>query len=423
MQNFLNKVKIVFQDKVLRKRMFFVLLALFVFRLLAAIPIPGIDTLELNRFLSNNQFFGVLNIFSGGGLSNLSIIMLGVGPYITGSIIMQLLTIMVPKFKAMYNDEGEIGRKKFTQYGRLLAVPLAAVQGFSLLTILSRQNILGQLTGFQMASNLILIIAGSMLLMWIGELMSEFGIGNGVSLIIFAGIVANIPTHVSQLLFSFDVSQIPLYILFLVIGLLVVACVVIVTEAERPIPVTYAKQVRGTKTTSGGSTYIPLRVNQAGVIPIIFALSILLFPQMIGNFLSTSTHAFAQKVSHVLLSFSQGTWLYGVLYFTFVFLFTYFYTAVTFDPESLATNLQKNGAFIPGIRPGASTAEYISKILNRITLLGAVFLGVIAILPLIMRALTHITAIALGGTALLIVVSVVLDLIKKIDAQISMREY
>lgn len=423
MQNFWNKVKIVFQDKTLRRRIYFVIFALFIFRLLAAIPIPGIDTVELNRFLSNNQFFGILNIFSGGGLSNLSIIMLGVGPFITASIIMQLLTIMVPKFKALYQEEGEIGRRKFTQYSRLLAVPLALVQGFSLLTILARQNILGALTPFEMASNLILITAGSMLLMWIGELMSEFGIGNGVSLIIFAGIIANIPSHISQLLFSFDVSQIPLFAVFTVVSLLVVAGVIVVTEAERPIPVTYAKQVRGSKMFGGGSTYLPLRVNQAGVIPIIFALSILLFPQMIGNFLATSSHAWVVKISSFLLLFAQGTWLYTIVYFIFVFLFTYFYTAVTFDPEALSTNLQKNGAFIPGIRPGASTSEYISKVLNRITLLGAVFLGLIAVLPLVMRSITGITAIALGGTALLIVVSVVLDLIKKVDAQISMREY
>lgn len=423
MQNFWNKVKIVFQDKTLRRRIYFVIFALFIFRLLAAIPIPGIDTIELNRFLSNNQFFGILNIFSGGGLSNLSIIMLGVGPFITASIIMQLLTIMVPRFKALYQEEGEIGRRKFTQYSRLLAVPLALVQGFSLLTILARQNILGVLTPFEMASNLILITAGSMLLIWIGELMSEFGIGNGVSLIIFAGIIANIPSHISQLLFSFDVSQIPLFVVFTVVGLLVVAGVIVVTEAERPIPVTYAKQVRGSKMFGGGSTYLPLRVNQAGVIPIIFALSILLFPQMIGNFLATSSHVWVVKISSFLLLFAQGTWLYTIVYFIFVFLFTYFYTAVTFDPEALSTNLQKNGAFIPGIRPGASTSEYISKVLNRITLLGAVFLGLIAVLPLVMRSITGITAIALGGTALLIVVSVVLDLIKKVDAQISMREY
>ena len=423
MQNFWNKIKLIWTDTILRKRVLFVFFALVVFRLLSAIPIPGIDTLELNRFLSNNQFFGILNIFSGGGLSNLSVIMLGVGPYITGSIIMQLLTIMVPSLKRIYHEEGEAGRKRFSQYSRLLTVPLAAVQGFSLFFILEKQNILVNLTAFDRLTNLFIVIAGSILLMWIGELVSEFGIGNGVSLIIFAGIVAGLPSQVSQLVFTFDVSQIPLYLMFAVVGVLVIAGIVLVTEAERPIPVTYAKRVRGMKMYGGGSTYLPLRVNQAGVIPIIFALSILLFPQMIGTFLSRFSNVILAKISQVLVSFTQTSILYAVLYFILVFLFTYFYTAVTFDPEALSTNLQKNGAFIPGIRPGPSTADYISKVLSRITLLGAVFLGFIAILPLIMQYLTGIASLALGGTSILIVVSVVLDLMKKIDAQISMREY
>ena len=423
MQNFLNKIKLIWTDTSLRKKVLFVLFAFIVFRLLSAIPIPGIDTLALNRFLANNQFFGILNIFSGGGLSNLSIIMLGVGPYITGSIIMQLLTIMVPALKKIYHEEGEAGRKKFTQYGRLLTVPLAAIQGFSLLAILESQSILINLTTFDKVTNLFIVIGGAVLLMWIGELMSEFGIGNGVSLIIFAGIVSRIPSDVSQLIFTFDPSQIPLFLMFIVAGALIVAGIVLVTEAERPIPVTYAKRVRGMKMYGGGSTYLPLRVNQAGVIPIIFALSILLFPQMIGTFLSRFGNTIIAKISSVLMSFSQTSILYGVLYFIFVFLFTYFYTAVTFDPEALSTNLQKNGAFIPGIRPGASTSDYISKVLSRITLLGAVFLGFIAVLPIIMQHITGIASLAIGGTSLLIVVSVVLDLMKKIDAQVSMREY
>lgn len=423
MENFLNKMKLVWKDKTLRKRVLFVLGALIIFRLLAAIPIPGIDTLALNRFLSNNQFFGILNIFSGGGLSNLSIIMLGVGPYITASIIMQLLTIMVPALKKMYNEEGEAGRKRFTQYSRLLTIPLAAVQGFSLLAILESQSILVNLTAFDRIVNLFIVITGSVLLMWVGELISEFGIGNGVSLIIFAGIVSRLPSKVSQLAFTFDVSQVPLYLIFLVAGVLIIAGIVLVTEAERPIPVTYAKRVRGMKMYGGGSTYLPLRVNQAGVIPIIFALSILLFPQMIGAFLGRFSNAVLLRISHVLVSFTNTSILYAVLYFILVFLFTYFYTAVTFDPEALSTNLQKNGAFIPGIRPGASTSAYISKVLTRITLLGAIFLGFIAVLPIIMQHVTGIATLAIGGTSILIVVSVVLDLLKKVDAQISMREY
>lgn len=418
-----NKIKMIFTDKTIRSRVLFVLGALILFRLLSIIPIPGIDSMKLSAFINKNQFLGILNVFSGGGLSRLSILMLGVGPYITASIIMQLLTIMSPRLKAMYQEDGEIGRKKFTQLSRLITIPLAIVQGLSLLIVLNRQGILGDISIFGMASNLSVIVAGSILLMWIGELISEFGIGNGVSLIIFAGIVANIPTEAAQFFVTFDILSIPVYLLFLAVSLLIVAGVVVVTEAERPIPVTYAKQVRGDHIAGGTQTYLPLRVNQAGVIPIIFALSILLFPQLIGNFLATSTNHILLSISNGLLWFVGNTWIYSLFYFIFVFLFTYFYTAVTFDPDQLSTNLQKNGAFIPGIRPGFATRDYIAKILNRITMMGAVFLGFIAVLPLIVRALTGITAFAIGGTVLLIVVSVVLDLIKKVEAQLSMREY
>jgi preprotein translocase subunit SecY len=423
MDTVFEKIKTIFTDKTLRARILFVLGALVVFRLLSAIPIPGVDTIKLQNFITNNQFVGVLNMFSGGGLSTLSIIMLGVGPYITGSIIMQLLTIMSPRLKAMYQEDGEIGRKKFTQFSRMITIPLAAVQGLALLILLRRQGIMTDTSVFGLFTNLSVVVAGSMLIMWIGELVSEFGIGNGVSLIIFAGIVARIPKEVAQFFFTFSIGQLPVYILFLAVGLLIVAGVVIVTEAERPVPVTYAKQVRGDHVAGGTQTYLPIRVNQAGVIPIIFALSILMFPQLIGTALQGMTNGTLHAISVAMLWFVANTWLYSLFYFIFVFLFTYFYTAVTFDPEQISTNLQKNGAFVPGIRPGQATREYISKILNRTTTMGAVFLGLIAVLPLIIKAVTGITAFAIGGTALLIVVSVVLDLIKKTDAQLSMREY
>lgn len=413
----------IFKDSVLRKRVFFTLGLLIIFRALATIPIPGIDTARLQELFSSNQFLGLLDVFSGGGLSNLSIMMLGVGPYITATIIMQLLTMIFPKLKQLYHEEGEAGRMKFSQYSRLLTVPLALIQGYSFLVLLERQQVLPDLAGFDMLTSLIIVTAGSLLLMWLGELMTEFGIGNGVSLIIFAGIVAGVPATVSQLLFTFDPSQIPLYLGFLVAALLVVLGVVVVTEAERPIPVTYARRVRGMKVYGGVSTYLPLRLNQAGVIPIIFALSILLFPQMLVNLLATVDSAIIQSISNALLAFLTNTWLYAIAYFILVVVFTYFYTAVTFDPNTLSTNLQKNGAFIPGVRPGGSTSDYISRILTRITLVGALFLGVIAILPLIVQSVTGFAQLAIGGTALLIVVSVVLDLVKKIDAQISMREY
>lgn len=401
----------------------FVALALIAFRLFAAIPIPGIDLVKLHQLFANNQFLGLLNIFSGGGLSNLSIVMLGVGPYITSSIIMQLLTMIFPKLKQLYHEEGEAGRKRFSQYSRLLTVPLALIQAFGFMILLQRQQVLGTLTSFDMATNIIIITGGSVLVTWLGELMTEFGIGNGVSMLIFAGIVARIPAGIKQLFISFDSSQVPLYLIFLVGAIAVVYGVVVVTEAERPIPVTYAKRVRGNKVYGGVSTYLPLRVNQAGVIPIIFALSILLFPQMVFSFFANSSAALLKETASFLLSVFSNGWFYSSFYFVLVFVFTYFYTAVTFDPHAIAENLQKNGAFIPGVRPGEATTEHLSRTVTRITLVGAIFLGVIAVLPLVMRAITGNTALAIGGTALLIVVSVVIDLFKKLEAQVSMREY
>ena len=298
------------------------------------------------------------------------------------------------------------------------------MQGISFLLILEREGILPGLTPFQFAANLLVITAGSVFLMWLGEIISEFGLGNGISILIFAGIVARLPRTISQALFSFDASQIPVYIAFLVAAVVVVAAVVIVTEAERPVPVTYAKQVRGMKTFGGSSTtYLPLRLNQAGVIPIIFALSLLLIPQMGATFFSTSSHVWLARGAQAVLGFMQNLGFYGVLYFVLVFFFTYFYTAVTFDPHQISENLQKNGAFIPGVRPGNSTMEYLSKVITRITFVGALFLGVIAVLPIAMQSITGIQSLALGGTALLIVVSVILDLARRIDAQISIREY
>jgi preprotein translocase subunit SecY len=423
MNSFFKKLSLVVTDPALLKRIGFVVGALVVFRALAAVPVPGVDTSALEQFLSQNQFLGFLNIFSGGGLSSLSIVMLGVAPYITASIIMQLLTIVFPTMKSMYQEEGEIGRKKFNQYSRLLSVPLAAIQGFSFLFLLEKQAVISALSTTALIENVLIVVAGSLLLMWIGELISEFGVGNGVSIIIFAGIVAGIPSAASQLAFSFDVSQIPLLVAFVAAALAITYGVVYMTEAERPVPVTYAKRVTGNSTAGGVATYLPLRLNQAGVIPIIFALSILLFPQLILTFLTKVDIPWLASAATTLLTLPGGAVLYGVFYFLLVFVFTFFYTAVTFDPVQVANNLQKNGAFVPGVRPGVQTSEYIGRVITRITFIGALFLGVIAILPLIMQAVTHVSTLAIGGTALLIVVSVVLDIVRKVDAQVSLREY
>lgn len=423
MSKFLEKLRLIFSDGVLRRRVFWALVLLSISRVLAVIPVPGIDPMRIQALLSGSEFLNLLNLFSGGGLSNLSIVMLGVGPYITGSIIMQLLTVMSPKLKAMYQEEGDAGRKRFSQYSRLLTVPLAILQGYAFIKLLQGQGVLPVLSLSALVLDIVLIVAGSMLLMWIGELITEFGVGNGVSLIIFAGIVTQLPATLSQLIATYDVSLLPVYILGLVVSLIVIFGVVIVTEAERPIPVTYAKQVRGGSASGGVSTYLPLRINQAGVIPIIFALSILLFPQMIFRFLAQSTVTQLSSIAQMALDLLANNWFYTSAYFVLVVIFTYFYTAVTFDPDQISTNLQKSGAFIPGVRPGLSTAEYITRVLTRLTLVGALFLGVIAILPLVLRSITGIQSIAIGGTALLIVVSVVIDLVKKIDAQLSAREY
>lgn len=426
MNTFLEKAKIVLRDPVIRKRIGFTIGALFVFRLLAAIPIPGIDAVSLQHFLSGNQIFGLFDVFSGGGLSHLSIVMLGVSPYITASIIMQLLTMMSPRLKSTFHEEGERGRMKLAQYSRFLAIPLALVSAIGFLKLLQSQAVLGSLGSMTFFVNVIVVTAGSILLMWIGELISEFGIGNGVSLIIFAGIVASLPTKIPQFLAQFDQSQIPTDIVLLVLAFLAVLGVVFFTEAERPVPVTYAKQVRGTKTYGGGSTYLPLRLNQAGVIPIIFALSILVFPQVIASYIAAHAHgATLVNIATTVAGYlATTTWTHNILYFLLVFVFTYFYTAVTFDPVAIAENLQKGGAFISGIRPGESTSDYLGKIVTRITFVGALFLAVVAVLPFIIQNVTNSgTTLAIGGTALLIVVSVVLDLLKKVDAQVSMREY
>ena len=419
-----QKFFLIVKDSSLRVKIFSVLAILILTRFFAAIPIPGVDTLRLEQFLENNQlFFGLLNIFSGGGLSALSIVMLGVGPYITASIIMQVMTFVYPPLKQLLHEEGEAGRRKFTQWTRYLTIPMAILQSVGLLIFLERQQIIADLSLFDLVVNVCIVLGGTMFLTWLGELVSEFGIGNGVSIIIFAGIVASIPNTVKQFLFTFEASQVPIVLAFLAAAVLITAAVVFITEAERPLPVTYAKRVRGMKVYGGVSTYLPLRLNQAGVMPIIFALSILLFPQVIGQFLATSATDFISSFGQGLARIFANQAVYGLLYFFLVVLFTYFYTAVTFDPKSISERLQKGGAFIPGVRPGPPTAHFIGSTLTKITLFGALFLGLVAILPIIFQGITGNQTLVIGGTALLIAVSVVLDSAKKINAQLSLREY
>lgn len=419
----MNKFLQIFKIPELRKKILMVGLLLLFFRLLAVIPIPGIDTARLNEFFSSSQLLGFLNLFSGGGLSNLSLVMLGVGPYITATIIMQLLTIVFPNLKKAYYEEGAEGRAKFNRISRYLTVPLAMLQGYGFLNLLISQGALAPLALGDMIANVVIITAGSILLMWIGELISEYKIGNGVSLIIFAGIVSAIPQYVTTSVVSFTPQVLPTYIAFILVSIVVIAGVVFVNEGERKVPVSYAKQVRGNKMYGGVSSYLPLRVNQAGVIPIIFAISLLLFPQFFAQAIAIVSKDFSLRVNEFVTYFFNNTVIYSILYFVLVVVFTYFYTAITFDPEEISKNLQRSGGFIPGIRPGQATSHTIARIVHRITLFGALFLGVIAVLPNITQMVTGIQSLSIGGAGLLIVVSVALEVMKQIESQLTVREY
>ncbi len=412
-----------FKYKDLRNRAIYVLALLVVFRILASTPIPGVDLEKIHRFFASNQFLGLLNLFSGGAMRNFSLAMLGVGPYITAIIIMQLLTLIFPRLKEMYYEEGEMGRAKFNRYSRYLTVPLAAVQGFGFLNFLRVQGIYQPENWFMIIEDVILVVAGSIFLMWIGELITTKNLGNGISIIIFAGIVAGWPQTIRATVLGYSAEKLSTYLAFFVMAVLVVAGIVIVNEAERRIPVTYAKRVRGMKMYGGFSTYLPIKVNQAGVIPIIFALAVVLFPQFLAQFLSGVDNIVAQKISEICIAFLRNNWLYGIFYFLLVFVFTYFYTAVTFDPKEISQNLQRWGGFIPGIRPGPQTAQFLKKVIYRTTFVGALFLGAVAILPLITRSFTGSAALSIGGTSILIVVAVVIEIINQIKAELAMREY
>ena len=407
----------------LRKKVFIILSLLVVFRIMATIPLPNIDREQLQVFMSANQIFGLFNVFTGGAFSNMSIVLLGVGPFITASIIMQLLTMVFPALKEMLSEGTDKERAKFMQYSRLLTIPLAALQGFGFLNLLSRQGVIVIANPMDLLRDIIIVTTASVFLMWLGELITEQKLGNGISLIIFSGIVIGFPRQIMQTVISTDPTRIPNMIAFFAIALLIVVGVVFISRGERRIPVSYAKQVRGTKIYGGASTYLPLKINQAGVIPIIFALSILMFPQMISQFLSTSQSPFMLRIASFLQGFNQQSLIYLALYFGLVVLFTFFYTTITFNPETIAENLQKRGGFIPGYRPGKTTLEYLVNTSHKVTFFGALFLGMIAILPIIMQQTTGVTTFAVGGTSILIMVSVAIETMDTIEAQLIMREY
>ena len=407
----------------MRNNILFVTAMLVIFRVAAYIPIPGVDTANLQRFLQSNQVLGLLNLFSGGTMQNFSIVLMGVGPYITSSIIFQLLSMVVPRLEEL-TKEGESGQQKINMYTRLATVPLSFLQAFGMIKLLSNSQfaIIGSLDTFKFVSIMMTVTAGTIFLMWIGELITERKVGNGISLLIFAGIITALPTAVQNAIVNYDPSKLYTYLLFVVLAVLTVVGVVIITEGQRNIPISYARQAHGSRSFGGANSHLPLRVNMAGVIPIIFAISVVLFPPMIAQFF-VGSGGYVARAAQFTISLFNNQLFYGISYFLLVFGFTYFYTAVIFHPQKMAENLQKQGAFIPGIRPGKQTEDYIAGTMNKLLFPGALFLGAIAILPLLVQAFSGSQSLVIGGTSLLIVVSVAIETTKQIEAQITMYEY
>lgn len=423
MQKITDKIKQIFRDKELKRKALFTLFIFLSFRLFAYIPVPTIDLPKLRALFSQNQFLSLLDIFSGGTLINFSIMALGLNPYINASIIIQLMTAILPNLEAL-TKEGEYGRYKINQYTRFLTIPLTIVQAIGIFVLLKNQKIVGVLSPLEFFSFIFTMMAGTFILVWFGELVSEFGLGNGISLLIFAGIVGRIPVIFGQTLATFNQELLFNIIIFISLAVGVIAAIVFINEAVRRIPVFYAKRIRGNRVFQGASNYLPLKLNQAGVIPIIFAVSFVLFPQLVGNFLIYSkNHLLASIASFLVKFFEPSGFFYNLFYFILVIGFTYFYTIVVFNPQKISEEIQKHGGFIPGIRPGSATKQYLESIIYKITSVGAIFLGLIAIMPAIVSQITGMKNLVIGGTGILIVVSVVLETFKIIEAKLVMKNY
>lgn len=419
-------LKSIISSKPLKKKLLFTLAIFVVFRFIAHIPLPGVDTQALKALFAGNQLLSILDVFSGGTLANFSILALGVGPYINASIIIQLLTMVIPKLEEL-SKEGDIGREKINQYTRFITIPIAVFQALGMITILRQQQNPPIITDTSLISILTMVIAmatGTILLMWFGELITEFGIGNGTSLIIFAGIVSRLPVSLFQTLAIAETFSLTNILIFIIMAVIVIAGIVFINEGTRKITISYARRARGASSASSIKSHLPLRVNQAGVMPIIFAVALVMAPSWLGRFLSTlenpSLNSFGQNLANI---FTPNSLVYNLAYFIIVIFFTYFYTAISFNPTKIADQIKKQGGFIPGIRPGNPTSKYLNRILTRITLAGAVFLGLIAILPSIAREITQINTFTIGGTSILIVVSVILETSKSMQAHLAMRNY
>lgn len=416
--NIKSTIKDIWQNTVLRRKLLFTLFILAVFRFFAFITIPAIDISKLKELFNTNQFLILLDIFSGGTLVNFSILAIGLNPYINASIALQLFTIIYPPLEAL-SKEGEYGRFKINQYTRFLTLPIAFLQSLGMYFFLKNQAVIANIGFVDLLIFCLSLTAGTFILMWLGELISEFGVGNGVSFIILAGIVGRIPVTIFQSVNIINQETLIPFFIVLVIGFIVVYSVVVLNEAQRKIPVYYAKRVRGGKMYGGATNFLPIKLSQAGVIPIIFAVSFVLFPQLIGNFFVSSNREILQKIGEAfVLIFNTNGVIYNLIYFFLVVVFTFFYSSIIFNPQKITEEIQKHGGFIPGIRPGKKTSEFLQKTLYRLTFVGAVFLGIIAILPNILANITGIRLIFIGGTSILIVVSVILETYKVIQAQL-----
>lgn len=416
---FKNSVK----DRDIRRKIAITALLFLIFRFFAHIPVFGVNVTQLKTLFEQNQFLGLLDIFSGGTISNFSVLALGLGPYIYASIVLQLLTVVYPKLEAL-SKEGEYGRQKINQYTRYLTVPLAVVQGFGMYALLRSQNLIANLAFFDLISFMVTLIAGTMFIMWIGELLSEQGLGNGISLLIFAGIVNRIPVIAGQTFSTLGQSDIINSLLFVGVAVAMIAAVVLINEAVRKVPIFYARRVRGAQAVSAQSTHLPLKLNQAGVIPIIFAVSFVLLPSMMGNYFLAANNSMLNEIGRFFATyFNPQNYVYNIIYFLLVVGFTYLYTAIIFNPQKISEDLQKQGGFIPGIRPGKPTAAFLNSIVTRITLAGALFLGIIAVLPNILGLFTNNQSLIVGGTSIMIVVSVVIETVKILEVQHTTRNY
>lgn len=407
----------------LRRRILFTILMLAVFRLFAHIPVPAVDIRKLRDLFAQNELLSLLDIFSGGTLANFSVMALGLNPYINASIIFQLLTMIIPRLEEL-SKEGESGRELINQYTRILTVPLSILQAFGMYMLLRNQSIIESLGPLPLIGLVITMATGTMVLMWFGELITEYGIGNGISMLIFAGIIGRLPISLVQTAAISQNTNVFNLSTFAAIAIIVIAGIVFINEAVRKVTVQYAKRIRGSRMYGGQTTHLPLRVNQAGVIPIIFAVSLVLLPSMLGRFLAVVPNPTVSRIAGFASTvFTPGSALYNLVYFFLVIGFTYFYTAVVFNPVKISDDIKQYGGFVPGIRPGKPTADYLNYILTRITTAGALFLGLIAVLPSVVQGLTNVITLTIGGTGILIVVSVVLETTKQLEAMLVMRSY